>query len=114
MVPEKHGKGVPGFPDFPAFWMGEEGGARTNNQLRKFKKRHVKRHKREVRVRRIMRTEVSSISHKGNTGCKFDSLLAMREQKRAGREKRMQKIELRKKRRKDMADISQGIASLKC
>jgi hypothetical protein len=115
LVPEKQEeKGVPGFPDFPAFWTGEEGGARTNKKLRTFKKAHMKRKKRERKMRRILRREVSSIPHKGNTGSKFDPLVARREQKRAGREKRMQMLELRRKRRNAMADISQGIASLKC
>lgn len=109
MVPVKQvDKGVPGFPDFPAFWTGEEGGARTNKKLRKSNKA------RERKVRRMLRREVNSIPHKGNVSCKFDSLAAKREQKRARREKRMQRIELKRKRRKDMADISHGIASLKC
>jgi hypothetical protein len=103
--------GVPGFPDFPAFWIGEEGGAHTRQKLTKaITKGRTKRAERKNR--RMIRKAVNITPHKGNST--FNFIVAKREQRMERRREMMKRIETKRKRQKNMADISRGLASLKC
>merc|ERR1712238_150141 len=111
--------GVPGFPEFPMFWIGEEGGRHLSPINRKqtsiSKKICINKPtaRRKHKFRKIQRKAVNvPYGSKGRLG--QDMKRKLKEQRQERRKKLAEKIQLKRRRKKDMASICRRVAILKC
>merc|ERR1712238_619560 len=111
--------GVPGFPEFPMFWIGEEGGRHLSPINRKqtsiSKKICINKPtaRRKHKFRKIQRKAVNvPYGSKGRLG--QDMKRKLKEQRQERRKELAEKIQLKRRRKKDMASICRRVAILKC
>mmetsp|Transcript_20141 Transcript_20141/g.28532 ORF Transcript_20141/g.28532 Transcript_20141/m.28532 type:complete len:129 (+) Transcript_20141:1-387(+) len=105
--------GVPGFPDFPAFWTGEEGGKRLRKKL-----------KSQIRVATQAKSKQKWSSNKKRPSIKRSSVNVFlhrsrqqkqirKEQKHQKRIKTLKRIEQKKQRKQDMAELNRKLSTFK-
>lgn len=124
-------KGVPGFPDFPTFWEGEEGGARTKDSsnenqqswkeaIVQYQQKHKMsrcRHRRRTRnkhcsstTRKIIR---KSVNHQHISAGKLHKI-SLKEERRKKKLNTILKMAKKKQLRSDMSSLNKALSSLKC
>eukprot|EP00571_Detonula_confervacea_P014406 CAMPEP_0172303790 /NCGR_PEP_ID=MMETSP1058-20130122/5307_1 /TAXON_ID=83371 /ORGANISM="Detonula confervacea, Strain CCMP 353" /LENGTH=180 /DNA_ID=CAMNT_0013014771 /DNA_START=77 /DNA_END=619 /DNA_ORIENTATION=+ len=110
--------GTPGFPDFPDCWQGETCGERDNSMRDCADKNRGQKWKTNPRSKRqqqrqLVRKAVNINGTKpAGTGKKIKKRL--RDERRMRRIEKVVKLQERRRRKRDMGNICQGLASIKC
>mmetsp|Transcript_19668 Transcript_19668/g.30330 ORF Transcript_19668/g.30330 Transcript_19668/m.30330 type:complete len:224 (-) Transcript_19668:374-1045(-) len=115
-----NGDGVPGFPEFPAFWTGEEGGKRLRNKLKcQIKLAKKAKAKTKPKQRCSNNNHVNNKKQKRLKRSSVNIFIHQRQQKQLRRDyKRQKRIQIRQKmeqkrqRKKDMADINRKLSTI--
>lgn len=108
--------GVPGFPDFPCFWAGETGGAKLRKKLRK-QMNSAKARRAERRLNKIARSAVNLYGTRSEAvtiakTVKRIHKKTMKNKKKLKRDMAKAKLERKRKNKKDMNELSKGLAVL--
>ena len=110
------GGGVPGFPDFPDCWQAESSADRSPVKDASMGKKHCRKWKANAaakrKQRRLVRKAVNNVVPSSGAGKEIKRKL--KEERRLRRSGKVKQLQERRRRKREMGSICQGLASMKC
>ncbi|KAL9182078.1 hypothetical protein ACHAXT_012421 [Thalassiosira profunda] len=109
------GGGVPGFPDFPDCWQAESSADRSPARDASMGKKHCRKWKANAaakrKQRRLVRKAVNTVP---SSGAGKEIKRKLKEERRLRRSGKVKQLQERRRRKREMGSICQGLASMKC